>query len=112
MTAPSSGSYPTIRYFGERWPSPMFEDAEECEPPEGDCIQCGEPFEADDSGWLYCNGPAVHLECGMRSVIGGVNHQLGLCICCGGHLDPDPPGLTPREAARAAWKVFRAKGQG
>lgn len=112
MTAPSSGSYPAIRYFGERWPSAMFEEAEECDLPQGVCMYCDEPFEPGDSGFLYCNGPAVHLECGMRQVVGGVNHQLGLCTCCGGTLGTDPPGLTPREAARAAWKLFQTKGQG
>lgn len=47
-------------------------------------------------------GVLFHWECGLRSVLGGLNHQLGMCSCCGGKLDPDPPDLTRRQAALAA----------
>ena len=44
----------------------------------------------------------IHYECHMRQVLGGVNHQDGNCYCQGGTMEPDPPGLSAREAARAA----------
>lgn len=102
-----------MRYFGERWDAPILDDAVEVDVPVGTpCIHCEEPIEAEDSGWLYANGPATHAECGVRSVIGGVNHQLGRCSCQGGDQPPDPPGLSRREAARAATKLFMNRGQG
>ena len=47
-----------------------------------------------------------HRECLARSIIGGVNHQQGNCYCCGGDADPDPPGLTKREAAIMAFHLW------
>lgn len=92
------------------WPCPAFEDAVEVEPPGPDarCVWCPEGFEDGDPGIRYANGPAAHLECWLRQGIGGANHQRGLCICCGGDMDPDPPGLTPREAARHAVAIHEA----
>jgi hypothetical protein len=48
-----------------------------------------------------------HWECSMRAVIGGLNHQLGKCSCCGGTEPPDPPFMTPRQAALAAVEHFQ-----
>jgi hypothetical protein len=101
-----------LRYFGERWDAPIMEGAIEVPVPGGACMWCDEGFEHDDSGWVWANGPAAHLECALRQVLGGVNHQLGLCTCCGGTRDPDPPGLTQREAARAAMKLHTQRGFG
>jgi hypothetical protein len=101
-----------MRYFGERWPAPILDDAVECDLPDGSCVCCDEPFAPGDSGWVWLSGQAVHVECGVRQALGGVNHQLGLCICCGGTRDPDPPGLSRRDAARAALKLHVQKGQG
>lgn len=74
------------------------------------CTNCGEPF-GDDGGvvWPAKSGPpvAVHRECMIRMVMGGVNHQRGLCTCCGGTEWPDPPSLSTREAARVAWMYYR-----
>lgn len=109
---PATGSCSGMRYFGERWPSRMLEGAVECELPPGVCQFCGERFEEGDSGWVYCNGPATHTECGVRQALGGVYHQLGLCFCCGGGMDPDPPGLSLRDAARAALKLHVERGVG
>jgi hypothetical protein len=104
---------PEMCYFGERWDAPILDDAVEVEVPVGvPCMFCEEPFEEGDSGWVYASGQPTHTECGLRSVLGGVNHQLGLCSCCGGTLPPDPPGLSRREAAQAALKLHLTKGQG
>jgi hypothetical protein len=47
-----------------------------------------------------------HRECLFRAVMGGANHILKRCSCYGGAEPPDPPGLTMREAARAAWRAY------
>lgn len=74
------------------------------------CLHCGEPIAIEDSGvimpFLDSTGPrqaAEHRECLLRQVFGSVGHQRGLCSCNGGPgtMD-DPPGMTNREAARAA----------
>lgn len=75
------------------------------------CLRCGEPIAPGERVEQLMNGD-MHRECLMRMVIGGVNHVLGFCSCCGGHADPDPPGMTKREAAIAAvlaWELKQAK---
>lgn len=78
------------------------------------CLFCDESIVAGDD--LARNligtekGPRLaHEECAVRSIIGGVNHLQGNCTCCGGTMPPDPPGLTPRQAARAAYDVWMRK---
>lgn len=51
---------------------------------------------------------ATHLACSLRSIVGSVGHQRGTCSCFGG-TEEDPPGLTKREAARAALIEFQSK---
>lgn len=103
---------PPFRYFGERWGSPQFDGpTEQVDTPVGlPCIWCREEFEEGDQGWLYLNGPAVHKECGLRSVAGGVNHLQGTCSCQGGGDDPDPEGMSKREAAQAVWDFLNPAG--
>lgn len=74
----------------------------------GDCERCGEPFGRSDES-EYIHPGFFHTECAARMVIGGMNHLLGRCTCCGGTEPPDPPDLTKREAARNALAVFRAQ---
>ena len=64
------------------------------------CLYCGEPLDAE--GLMV----ATHPECAIRMIAGGLNHQLGACTCHGGSAPPDPPGLSKREAARAAARHF------
>jgi hypothetical protein len=69
------------------------------------CHRCGEPvlrFEQDEH-----HLQPMHIECGARGILGGLNHMLGHCTCCGGTSDPDPPGLTKRQAAIAAFQYWR-----
>jgi hypothetical protein len=70
------------------------------------CLYCEEPIEADEKVRRIAGpGPAptwVHDECFVRSVVGGYNHQIGVCKCCGGSEPPDPPQLTKRNAAIVA----------
>jgi hypothetical protein len=77
----------------------------------GNCYRCDEPIEANDPAEAHhVDGEQrfAHWECAARMVIGGMNHLLGRCTCCGGTEPPDPPDLTKREAARHALAVFRA----
>lgn len=70
------------------------------------CQWCDEPI-LDGERVANCNIP-MHEECGLRSILGGINHLLGLCTCCGGTQPPDPPGLTRREAALRATAYWYA----
>lgn len=97
----------TMRWFGESWGAPMNDDCPQVDVPFGaQCIHCLELIDEDDRGVVYANGPVAHVECHFRSFAGGVNHQLGKCCCCGGTEPPDPPGMTSREAARAAMETW------
>lgn len=72
------------------------------------CILCDEPITpADERAMMFVE--PVHFECGVRAVAGGVNHQRGTCTCCGGTDDPDPPGMTRRQAAQAATDYLKRK---
>jgi hypothetical protein len=62
------------------------------------CGHCGEPIAANDDGVLVptlgeAHRIAFHYECNLRTMVGGVNHQLHRCTCCGGSEPPDPPAL-------------------
>lgn len=78
------------------------------------CFRCDEPIDGRIN-WITalsregCYAAAQHEECAMRSVIGGLNHQLGCCTCCGGTEPPDPPWLSKRSAAVAAVAYYRAR---
>jgi hypothetical protein len=80
------------------------------------CGHCGEPIEAENAVDLPHIGEdgvavpgAVHRECITRMLIGGINHQRGTCQCGGGPDDPDPPHLTRRQAAIAAWAYHEGR---
>ncbi len=72
------------------------------------CVFCGEPILPGERVAPDYVQP-VHWECGLRAVVGGLNHLNGLCSCCGGTLPPDPEGMTRREAARAAAQAWIAR---
>jgi hypothetical protein len=81
-------------------------------PVEQRCLYCNESIADDDSGiimgYLTVDGPRrvpEHRECLLRHIFGSVGHQLGTCSCHGG-TEEDPPGMTKREAARAAVRLF------
>lgn len=79
------------------------------------CMWCGEPIDAEHyemphigDGTFNVEQKPWHVECLTRSISGGLNHLLGRCSCCGGTEEPDPPEMTKREAAIAAFKHFRS----
>lgn len=77
----------------------------------GDCPRCYEPIAKGDAvdTIITEDGPRFfHWECAARMVIGGANHLLGRCACCGGSEPPDDPTLSRREQARTALGIFRA----
>jgi len=65
------------------------------------CDFCDEEVLPSERAKELQNGDA-HYYCLVRSVVGSVGHQLGKCSCYGGTLE-DPPGLTKRQAAIAAY---------
>lgn len=74
------------------------------------CDHCDEPVLSTDLvSPSTLNGKPMHYECGLRIVVGGINHLLGLCSCCGGELPPDDEHVTRRQAARAATRLWLAE---
>ncbi len=95
-------------WFGLSWGAPVCDPADQVPVPVGEpCFWCGEAFVARDEG-IMSNVP-MHLDCSMRSFIGGANHITGTCSCCGGDQPPDPPGLSKREAATLAHNQWRRR---
>lgn len=99
-----------MKWFGPASAGVSAEDAADHVPtPIGTtCSRCSEPIEGADRGFL---SPApIHRECLLRSIIGGANHLKGNCTCSScsryGGQPPDPPGLTMREAALLATKIY------
>ena len=81
------------------------------------CLECEEPVldhelpEAQKTTLLTESGGQkrlMHRECWNRSIFGSVNHQMKKCMCFGGTENEDPPGMTKREAAIAACKLFES----
>jgi hypothetical protein len=77
------------------------------------CLYCGEPvLSSDRSETVYALEDARptlrmrHFECAARAIIGSVGHLQEKCSCYGG-TEEDPPGMTPRQAAKAALDYFR-----
>jgi hypothetical protein len=100
--------WPTMKWFGYSWGAPINRDCPQVPVPVGEhCLWCAEVILADETGVIYSNGPAAHIECFLRQTFGSVGHQLGLCSCPGnaGIMD-DPPGLSRRQAALAAVEEF------
>lgn len=69
------------------------------EPPQGFEIVIAVP--SDDSGHITV---ALHVECYFRETVGSVGHLTRRCRCFGGDYD-DPPGMTKRQAAVAAYRM-------
>jgi hypothetical protein len=69
------------------------------------CFRCDEPITEGDIGTVNNSDQVEHYECLMRAIVGSVGHQNGLCSCFGG-TEEDPPGLTRRQAAIAAARLW------
>ncbi len=74
-------------------------------PPVGEiCQWCEEPIAEGDRGVFYNDfeNQPWHEECITRFTVGSVGHILGICYCHNGTYE-DPPGLTRRQSAKAAY---------
>jgi hypothetical protein len=102
-------------WFGKHWGAAICDDTPHAVTPTGEpCGHCGEPIAANDDGVLVptlgeAHRIAFHYECNLRTMVGGVNHQLHRCTCCGGSEPPDPPALSVRDAARAAAQMWERR---
>lgn len=98
----------TMKWFGKHFGISVCDEHQHVAIPVGEtCPHCAEAIAADDSGIIDDVG-AVHAECFMRLVFGGINHQKGLCSCpgCAGTEPPDPPDVSIRQAAFLALKYW------
>jgi len=69
------------------------------------CTWCDEPVEPGQQHPDFAQ--PTHIECGFRAVGGSVAHVEHRCSCyVPGSVEDDPPGLTKREAAKAALRAF------
>jgi hypothetical protein len=93
-----------MTWFGAPWGS-RINRGEHQETPTGEpCLHCSEPIEWWASGVVMAVGERrrpLHLECFLRSTVGSLGHLRGRCSCYGGD-EEDPPGVSVRDAARAA----------
>lgn len=72
------------------------------------CPWCDEAIAPGDHIHRMACGAPWHMECFARSVLGSVAHQRRRCGCyIPGSNENDPPGMTTREAARAAVEEAR-----
>jgi hypothetical protein len=70
------------------------------------CLHCDEPVLAGEE----CQQPDMHQECAVRAILGSVAHIEKRCGCyVPGSIEGDPPQMTMREAARAAWTAWRLR---
>jgi hypothetical protein len=105
----------STRWFGYKPFAPICADTPRVATPVGQiCAWCNEPILPDEDGFVlpmmhtcgHVDDRPWHLNCHMRSLIGGVNHLRRVCGCFGGALASDPAGMTAREAADAAVQLF------
>jgi hypothetical protein len=114
----------TYRFGQLRWPdTPAAESAIVADVPPGEvCLRCEEPITPDDGGYgtpmVTATGVGFawhHEECFIRQMVGSVAHINQRCSCfVANSHEEDPPGLSRRQAARAAmfaWNRLRVGGQ-
>lgn len=105
-----------MNWFGESWGAAVCSPVSHAETPIAEpCAWCMELIEDGDVGVIIpsmgergFDRVPFHLECHLRTIVGSVGHQRGLCSCFQ-RENPleDPPGLSLREAASAAAELFR-----
>jgi len=72
------------------------------------CPWCAE--EVLDNEWI--GTPEFHRECEFRLIAGSVAHLLRRCSCyVPGSEESDPPDMSLRQAARAAFELWRKQGR-
>lgn len=74
------------------------------------CCWCAEPVLPTERHHRYANGPVAHWACAVRQVLGSVAHLEQRCSCyVPGAQEGDPAGVSKREAAEAAVRVWRTQ---
>lgn len=63
--------------------------------------------DGDPTNVYVAQNRPLHRECYIRRGVGSVGHLRRQCTCYGG-VEDDPPGMTKREAARAAAELVHA----
>lgn len=105
MKDPERGETPG-QVFGE-WDAPATDDDVPIPVPvELTCIHCGTRFEEGHNGRIDgFNGYAYHRECHLRSVLGGIGHQVDHERYCTLEGDPDA-GLPYYVSSLLVWEWF------
>jgi hypothetical protein len=94
-----------MRYVFGEWNAPATDTAERIETPVGEpCIYCDGPILPGDSGGINFTGQALHKECNLRTVVGGIGHLVDHAKYCH-DLGPDA-GLSSRKSSLLAWDWF------
>ncbi len=71
------------------------------------CVWCKEPIE--EPAHPSVAGTEMHQECAYRAACGSVAHLSHNCSCyIPGSLAGDPPDMSKREAALAAWTIGKS----
>ena len=71
------------------------------------CVWCQEPVLPGEQGRV---SQPMHQECSIRSAVGSVAHIERRCGCyVPGSEEGDPPGMSVREAAKAAASAHARK---
>lgn len=74
------------------------------------CPYCTERIEPSAEVIPLAGNQQWHTECFLRAVIGSVAHIERRCSCyVPGSTEEDPPGMTVRESARAAWAAYQRR---
>jgi hypothetical protein len=103
-----------MRWFGPEAFNTFCENNPRAPIPTGQpCLWCDEPITPIDDGYLFhtlieripAQAPMHHI-CYVRAIVGGVNHQAGICACYGGIEPADPDNLSTRQAAQLAYDFF------
>jgi hypothetical protein len=118
-SAQASPEY-VIRFFGQAWDSPIFDDGagEQVPTPVGDqCLYCHESIMDGDRGFIrpvatvdntgnpHAALSPIHVECDLRSVLGSVAHLERRCFCVGVDNEIDYPGTVREEALEVLVRV-------
>jgi len=105
-------SLDVMRYQGQLWDAPAFDDAVETDLTEHVCLMCSEEILAEDNACLTPVGQFFHLECWLRPVMGSIQHLEWRCLCNGGVAEHDE-GLSYREDAKATlqWMIDHEYGR-
>jgi hypothetical protein len=104
-----------MRYQGQLWDAPAFDDAVEEDLAGHTCTMCQDIIDTDENACLTPVGQYFHLECWLRPIMGSVLHLEGRCTCNGGATEEEeyPADESYRESARRSlqWLIDNNRGR-